>query len=173
MQLHCVRYFCNVESWASVSRACRVEFLEPVRLLTHCTWTNTNLKTSFFRDTTPCSPLKVNWTFDVIFHLHLQCEVTIQVRNQHELGNKHSTAYCLLDAGIVIDVFFNPEEVNIFLRNIAWHTSLSKLVSQKIKLSVTTVVSTSHFTRTYIRKRIQRNLVLALFSVHLTTRSRS
>jgi hypothetical protein len=42
------------------------------------------LKSSVFKDVTPCSPLKVNWHFRGICHLPLQGWRVSQTRNQHE-----------------------------------------------------------------------------------------
>jgi hypothetical protein len=46
----------------------------PVRLSIHCTWPDTNLKTSVFWDISLCSPLKVNRPFEVTCRPQLQCE---------------------------------------------------------------------------------------------------
>jgi hypothetical protein len=53
------------------------------------------MKSSVFRDITPCSPLRVNGRFGGTC-LHLQG------RNQHEAANNHSSSWYLRHAGFLL-----------------------------------------------------------------------
>jgi hypothetical protein len=48
----------------------------------------TIIKSSIFRDVTPCSSLKVNQRFGGTCRLYLQRRRISQARNQHEAGKK-------------------------------------------------------------------------------------
>jgi hypothetical protein len=51
------------------------------------------MKSSTFRDITPCSLLKVNGHFGGTFCLHRQGRRISQERNQHEAGSKQSLIF--------------------------------------------------------------------------------
>jgi hypothetical protein len=66
----------------SVSRIHDLRWQEERRWLGFQVITAMLMKGSIFRDITPCSPLKVNWSFGRTYRLHLQSRRRIQARNQ-------------------------------------------------------------------------------------------
>jgi hypothetical protein len=90
------------------------------------------MKGSIFWDTTPCSPLKINWRFGEIYLLHIDFERIRQARNQHKSGSKHTTCFVLVS---LLGLFFNSElACNMFLWNVPWLYTGFIVIFQKLQL---------------------------------------
>jgi hypothetical protein len=75
------------------------------------------IRSSIFWDIKPYGPVKVSPCFKGTYRLHLHYRRLIQARNQHEAS---SIACCLLHAGFLLGLLFNPEDEGlIFPRNMS------------------------------------------------------
>jgi hypothetical protein len=70
------------------------------------------MKSSILWDITSCSPLRVNWLFGGTYRLHLQ-------------GRRISLplSVTLFHVGFLLYLVFDPEDGDLFLRNVGWHST--------------------------------------------------
>jgi hypothetical protein len=68
-------------------------------------------ESSVFWDIIPCSLVEANQHSGEPYCFHPQSRRVCQARNHHESGSKQSScAYCLLHAGFLLGLLFNPED---------------------------------------------------------------
>jgi hypothetical protein len=66
------------------------------------------MKSTIFWNTTPCSPLKVNWRFGGTYHLHIQGQRICRARNKCEAGGKRSSCSTYFST-LKMDALFSSE----------------------------------------------------------------
>jgi hypothetical protein len=99
-----------------------------IKLKLHCGFevlTAVVVKSSIFRDITPCSPLKVRRSLEGTCRLHLQGGRISQ-------GRKQNSACHLLHAASLPVIFVDPVDGgDMFLRNVCWLNGLHALYPRR------------------------------------------
>jgi hypothetical protein len=87
--------------------------------------------------------MKVNQHFRGTYHLHFQGQRVSQVRNQHEEAARGS-AYCLLHAGILLDLHFNLENGCDIPPKLGSTFRLQSIIYSNTEFFIVTVMRTSN-----------------------------